>query len=186
MRTLQTERLALVPVNASNSETLWHLLQAPNLRDFQELPSVGLTQFKRLVAERPRRFHPHAAGRFEWLVYVRGDVAPIGWVSMRLSDRDPIGGEVGYSVLERARGQGYATEAARALIAEGFTRADLKRVRAYCLPENAASRAVLSKLGFAEDGILRHGATIAGRAVDIMAFVFERQAVGAAARPARG
>jgi ribosomal-protein-alanine N-acetyltransferase len=186
MRTLQTERLAMVPVNASNSETLWHLLQAPNLRDFQELPSVGLAQFKRLVAERPHRLHAHAAGRFEWLIFVRGSDVPIGWVSLRLSDRDPIGGEVGYSVLESGRGKGYATEAASALIAEGFTRADLKRVRAYCLPENAASRAVLAKLGFSEDGILRHGATIAGRPVDILAFVFERQAVGATARPARG
>ncbi|HEY8320301.1 MAG TPA: GNAT family N-acetyltransferase [Candidatus Baltobacteraceae bacterium] len=175
MRTLQTERLALVPVNASNSETLWHLLQAPHLRDFQELPSVGLAQFKRLVAERPQRLHDHAAGRFEWLMFVRGEDEPIGWVSLRLSDRDPVGGEVGYSVLERARGKGYATEASRALIAEGFSRANLKRVRAYCLPENVASRAVLAKLGFASDGLLRHGATIAGRPVDILAFVFERQ-----------
>jgi len=175
MRTLQTERLALVPVNASNSEKLWHLLQAPHLRDFQELPSVGLAQFKRLVAERPQRLHDHAAGRFEWLMFVRGEDEPIGWVSLRLSDRDPVGGEVGYSVLERARGKGYATEASRALIAEGFNRANLKRVRAYCLPENVASRAVLAKLGFAADGLLRHGATIAGRPVDILAFVFERQ-----------
>ena len=182
MRTLQTERLALVPVNASNSETLWTLLQAPHLRDFQELPTVGLAQFKRLVAERPQRLHAHAVGRFEWLMIPHGSEDPVGWVSLRLSDRDPVGGEVGYSVLATARGNGYATEASRALIAEGFARASLRRVRAYCLPANHASRAVLNKLGFSPDGVLRHGATVGGRPVDILAFVFERQRVAAGSR----
>jgi RimJ/RimL family protein N-acetyltransferase len=183
MRTLQTERLTLVPVNAKNSEALWNLLQAPHLREFQELPTVGLTQFKRLVAERPHRLQPRSVGRFEWLMIPHGEVDPIGWVSLRMHDRDPIGAEVGYSVLASARGSGYATEASRALIAEGFEQAKLQRIRAYCLPENAASRAVLTKLGFAPDGLLEHGATVGGKPVDILAFLFVRQAVGACTSP---
>lgn len=180
MRTLHTERLELVPVNERNSEVLWTLLQAPYLREFQELPNVGLAQFKRLVAERPRRLAPRTSGRFEWLVFARGSELPVGWVSLRMSDRDTIGAEVGYSMIASARGRGYATEAARALMAEGFASAGLKRIRAYCLPENQASRKVLTRLGFAPDGLLPHGATVRGKPVDILAFVCERQAVAAA------
>jgi len=175
MRTVQTRRLRLEPVGDANSEILWGLLQAPHLRDYQELPGAGLEQFKRMVADRPKSMKPRAIGRFEWLIYARSGDAPVGWMSLRLSDRDPVAGEIGYSILHAERGRGYATEAARAIIAEGFESAGLRRIRAYCVPENRASRAVLSKLGFAPDGVLPHGATVAGRAVDILSFVFERQ-----------
>lgn len=175
MRRLQTKRLTLEPVRSENGEVLWHLLQAPHLRDFQELPNAGLAQFKRIVADRPQELRPRAVGRFEWLIYARTSEDPVGWVSLRLSDRDPVAGEIGYSVLLSERGNGYATEAVRALIAEGFASAELQRIRAYCVPENLASRAILKKLGFSPDGMLPHGATVGGKAVDILSFVYERQ-----------
>ena len=38
---MRTERLRLTPVTVQNSGTLWHVLQQPDLRMYQELPSVG-------------------------------------------------------------------------------------------------------------------------------------------------
>jgi len=175
MKEIRTARLRLVPVTVRNAGLLWEILQAPDLRDFQDLPNLNREEFLKAVDARPGRFGPGTAGRFEWLVhYIRGERAPLGWVSLRVPDGDKSSAEIGYSVVRAYRKRGIATEAVAALIAEGFHRAHLKRIRAYCLPENSASRAVLKRSGFETDRTLPRGATVQGKPVDVLAHTLER------------
>jgi RimJ/RimL family protein N-acetyltransferase len=62
--------------------------------------------------------------------------------------------EIGYSVLPPFQSRGYATEAARALIAWAFSHSDVDRVTAETLPDLIASIRVMEKCGmcFAGDG----------------------------------
>lgn len=62
----------------------------------------------------------------------------------------PVDGEteIGYGLVEEVRGQGLATEAVQALIAE--TRETGVRLRASVAPDNSASLRVLAKCGFTE------------------------------------
>ena len=55
--------------------------------------------------------------------------------------------EIGWRLVRTAWGRGYATEAARAALADSFTRARLTEVLAYTAPDNARSQAVMSRLG---------------------------------------
>lgn len=174
MHVILTERLRLVPVGPQNADILWNLLQQPHLREYQDLPDVDLAQFRRTVAARPRRLHAGSWGRFEWLIYLEGVREPVGWASLRIMERATTTGEVGYSVVREYRGRGIATEALRALVAEALEKLDMRRVRAYCVPENAASRAVLRNAGFQDDGVLPHGATVQGTPVDVLGYVLER------------
>jgi [ribosomal protein S5]-alanine N-acetyltransferase len=174
MRAIVTERLRLVPVTPENADVLWDVLQLPGLRDFQDLPEVDLVQFRRNVASRPRTLNPGTWGRFEWLVYFAGIVAPVGWASLRIGERTTFAAEVGYSIVRDYRGRGIATEAVMALVDDSFARLRLRRLRAYCVPENLASRAVLERAGFEDDGILPHGATVQGKPVDVLGYVLER------------
>jgi RimJ/RimL family protein N-acetyltransferase len=176
MRTITSERLQLIPVMTENAEALWRVLQEPGLREYQDLPDVDLTQFERMVAARPKHLRAGAHGRFEWLIYLEGIADPVGWASLRIAERASHTGEIGYSVVQEYRGRRIATEAVRILVREAFSRASLRRLRAYCVPGNVASRMVLLHAGFEEDGLLAHGATIQGRAVDVMGFVLERDA----------
>ena len=176
MRTILTQRLRLVPVTSANAGVLWEVLQAPDLRDYQDLPDVNRSQFVRIVGARPKRFGAGVAGRFEWLLHqVEGGGAPLGWVSLRVGEATRTTAEVGYSVVHAHRGHGIATEAVAALVEEGFTRARLREIRAYCLPENASSRAVLRRNGFEEAGTLPRGATVQGKPVDVIAHSLERE-----------
>lgn len=179
MRSIRSDRLQLVPVTPENSGVLWAVLQEPGLRDFQDLPDVDAAQFKRTVADRPRVLEPSAAGRFEWLVYFglpgRETDSPLGWVSLRISERTPTIAEIGYSVVREQRGRGIATEAVAALIGEGFGSARLRCVRAYCVPRNVSSRTVLTRNGFEDDGLLPHGATVQGQPVDVIAYSLQRE-----------
>src|SRR5215469_1306067 len=129
---MSTPHLRLVPVTTENSDVLWDVLQHASFRDHQDLPEVDRPQLRRMVAARPRVLQPGSFGRYEWLIYVEGEESPVGWTSLRIGERSTSTAEVGYSVVEAFRGRGIATEALRAVVYEGFTRTQLRKIRAYC------------------------------------------------------
>jgi RimJ/RimL family protein N-acetyltransferase len=165
----------MVPVTPVNAASLWDLLQEPDLRDYQDLPDVDRAAFLRIIKGRPTRFGAGSIGRFEWLLhYLESDGEPLGWVSMRISESNRSAGEIGYSVVRQHRSKGIATEAVAALVEEGFRRAQLQEIRAYCLPENLSSRAVLRHNGFEDRGTLARGATVQGKPVDVILHSLDR------------
>ena len=62
---------------------------------------------------------------------------------------------IGYWVASAVTGGGVATGALALGVDHCFSRVGLHRVEATVRPENAASRAVLAKVGFREEGLLR-------------------------------
>lgn len=173
MRIIRTSRLRLTPVTAQNAAVLWRVLQAPDLRTFQDLPNLRAGAFTALVKGRPRCLRAGAVGRFEWLVYLHRVRRAAGWVSLRLCERDGAA-EIGYTIVREFRNQGVATEAVRALLEEAFERANVERISAYCIPGNRPSRRVLDRLGFREGALVRSGASVGGRAVDVLHYVLLR------------
>lgn len=174
MKALRTARLRLDPVDPRNARELWTLLNAPDLRKYQDIPRVAVEEFERQVRARPRALHGHATGRFEWLVNTLDPPAAIGWISLRVNDRAAAVGEVGYSLIASARGKGYATEALGAVVEEAFRSSELQEVQACCVPENAPSRGVLIRNGFGEERTIRGGAVIRGRHVDVVLYRLHR------------
>ncbi|MHB8152222.1 MAG: GNAT family N-acetyltransferase [Bacillati bacterium] len=172
MRVLHAEGLRLEPVLPRNAAVLWGVLKEPGLREYQELPAVSAAEFAHMVEQRERRLDAESLGRFEWLIYPTGATQPVGWVSLRIPSGALRAGEIGYTLLPQARGRGYATRAVRALLAEAQAVAVLAEIRAYCVPENQASRRVLERIGFRKTDLLRHGATVAGRAVDVVVYAY--------------
>lgn len=176
MRSLRTIRLRLLPVTAANARSLWHVLQQPDLRAFQDLPNVSAEAFDEMVAKRPKVLQHGVSGRFEWLIYPSRSRKPAGWISLRVAERDLATGEIGYSIVREARRQGIASEAVGAVLDEAFDQAELSRINAYCVPENHPSRRLLKRMGFRFEGILPHGATVSGRAVDVLMHCIDREA----------
>lgn len=63
--------------------------------------------------------------------------------------------EIGWVFNPAYHRQGYATEAAAALLAYGFEELHLHRIIATCQPENPASYGVMEKLGMRREGWFR-------------------------------
>jgi RimJ/RimL family protein N-acetyltransferase len=59
--------------------------------------------------------------------------------------------EAGWRLARPYWGKGYAVEAARAAIEDGFGRLGLEEIVAYTVPENRASRQVMERLGMTRD-----------------------------------
>lgn len=106
-----------------------------DLRDF-------LPAYANIVGDAAAR-----AGWGIWLMLHPGEQSLIGDIGMKGPPDDTGTVEIGYSVLPAFRGHGYATEAARALVAWAAEQPGVRRVTAECLEDNQASIRVLEKTG---------------------------------------
>ncbi|WP_109464717.1 GNAT family N-acetyltransferase [Albibacillus kandeliae] len=94
----------------------------------------------------------------------REDEALVGAITLDNIRRGPAqAGTLGYWTGEPHARQGYMREAIGALVHHAFTRMDLSRIEAACLPENAASRGLLESSGFKYEGVAQSYLQISGR-----------------------
>jgi ribosomal-protein-alanine N-acetyltransferase len=84
-------------------------------------------------------------------------------------------GTLGYWMGERWAGKGLMTEAVGALLPYAFEGLNLHRVHAAFLPHNMASRRVLEKNGFREEGFAEKYLQIDGRWADHVLFGLTRE-----------
>jgi ribosomal-protein-alanine N-acetyltransferase len=94
----------------------------------------------------------------------REDSVLVGALTLDNIRRGPAqAGTVGYWIGSGFARQGYMREALAAVVHYGFTKLDLSRIEAACLPENNASRGVLEKAGFKYEGVAQSYLQINGR-----------------------
>ena len=77
---------------------------------------------------------------------------------------------LGYWIGERISRQGYMFDAIRALVPFIFSTLGLHRIEAACLPSNDASKSLLTKLGFRQEGVARRYLQINGEWQDHLLF----------------
>ena len=143
---LLTPRLTLRSCTPADCADLIALEADPEVMRFlnggQPVPLQGLTDGDFLT---PRGTEPEVL-----VAHERETGHFVGWFA--LFDDGMAGGcktaELGYRLRRDAWGKGYATEGARALVAEAFGQLGFDRVRAQTMAVNHASRRVLEKAGF--------------------------------------
>jgi RimJ/RimL family protein N-acetyltransferase len=89
----------------------------------------------------------------------------IGDIAVRIHDNGRQA-TIGYTIAADAQGNGYATEAATAVVDALFEDADVHRIVASTDPENIASRRVLEKIGFRFEGRSPSSVFVHGQWVD--------------------
>src|SRR4051812_37457874 len=89
---------------------------------------------------------------FEFALMRTEDARLIGRAGMKLSEVEQNEAMLWYVLARRAWGQGYAVEAARAVLAFGFEQLRLHRILVEIDPRNAASLRVAEKLGLRREG----------------------------------
>ncbi|MHA6263670.1 GNAT family N-acetyltransferase [Arenibacterium sp. CAU 1754] len=97
-------------------------------------------------------------------LFRRTDEALVGAITLDNIRRGPAqAGTLGYWTGRPFARQGYMREAIGAVVHHAFTRLDLSRIEAACLPENAASRGLLECSGFKYEGVAQSYLQIDGR-----------------------
>lgn len=93
----------------------------------------------------------------------------IGVVNLKLSERHRSG-HLGYWMGAPYRGNGYMSEAARAVVEHGFQALNLHRVESACFAVNEASARVLENAGLVPEGCKRQAFLKEGLFQDLLLF----------------
>ncbi|SEW25159.1 GNAT family N-acetyltransferase [Chitinophaga arvensicola] len=101
-----------------------------------------------------QQYKDNGIGR--WAVIEKETNHFVGWAGLKLI-KEPVNGhvnyyDVGYRFIKRYWGKGYATECAIASLAYGFNELKADQLFAMTDAGNAASRRVLEKVGFMQNG----------------------------------
>jgi RimJ/RimL family protein N-acetyltransferase len=100
---------------------------------------------------------------YEFVLESKTEKKVIGACGLRIKSLFHQESDMGYVLHPDYWGQGYATEAARALAAFGFKQLKLHRVWATCDVNNKASEKVLKKCGMRKEGHFRSHLRLHGK-----------------------
>lgn len=93
--------------------------------------------------------------KFQLAVTLKSNGLLIGNCGIRMDKANDLEADIGYELDPKHWGQGYATEAAHAMVDFGFHRFGVHRVWSWCVADNTGSTHVLEKLGMRQEGRLR-------------------------------
>jgi RimJ/RimL family protein N-acetyltransferase len=147
MTVLVTDRLLLRPMRESDLDDLCALYADPEVMRYL---GNGQPRGREETAERLRRMLAHwdRYGFGIWAVCDKADGRYLGRCGYG-NLHDYPNRELAYSLHRSAWGNGYCTEAARAVVRHAFEATKLPRLMAVARPENLASINVMRKLGMA-------------------------------------
>lgn len=173
---LATERLLLRDYEQSDWQSLYESISDPEAVRYR-LSEIKTEEqvhafIQRAVAEaqeKPRQ-------RYQLAVLLKAENQLIGECELfvenfhHVEDFDNSQARIGYAFNPKYWGQGYATEAARAIVAFGFEQLKLHRIYAPCVPENIASARVLERIGMRREGHFRKSLWMKGCWVDVLLY----------------
>jgi RimJ/RimL family protein N-acetyltransferase len=150
-RELRTDRLLLRRWTVADREPFAALNADPTVVEF--LPGALLREESDALAERiEAHFDRHDFGL--WAVEVPDGVPFAGYVGLavpRFEGHFTPCVEVGWRLAAEHWGHGYATEAARAVLAFGFDELGLDEIVSFTTTANLRSRRVMERIGMSHD-----------------------------------
>ena len=151
---LKTDRLRLRQLNADDAAFILELVNEPAWLQFIGDRGVRtLEDARTYLVTGPVAMYARL-GFGLWAVERKDGGAPVGICGLIKRDTMPDV-DLGYALLERFRGCGYAREAAAAALAHGRDTLKLARVVALTSPDNERSVRLLDKLGFRFERMIR-------------------------------
>jgi aminoglycoside 6'-N-acetyltransferase len=164
-----TERLVIRRFRPADAAAFAGYRSDPQVARYQSwTPPVPLAVATDLVGQFAMA-DPGAPGWFQYAIALRADDAVlIGDIGVDLHDNG-MQAEIGFTLDRAHQGQGYATEALRAMLRRLFD-GGLLRVSAECDARNEPSARVLDRLGFRREGLRRRHTWLKGEWTDDLLF----------------
>jgi [ribosomal protein S5]-alanine N-acetyltransferase len=142
---LETTRLTLRPLEEQDAGFILNLLNQPSfLRFIGDRQVRSLEQARAYIVDGPQRSYAQY-GFGMLLVQLRTGAAPIGLCGLLKREYLPDP-DLGFAYLPEYWSQGFALEAARAVLEDAFVSAGMQRIAAIVQPDNLASITLLNKL----------------------------------------
>ncbi len=152
MLPLETERLIIRPFEESDRALFHEINSDEKVMEFYP--------YRRTRAQSDEIFDKGRLGLAETgygytAVELKATGECIGYCCLAIPDLEPVlpkgTVEIGWRTAARYWGNGYTTEAAKALLLDGFTRRGLSEIISFAVPANLRSLAVMERIGMFRD-----------------------------------
>lgn len=166
-RELQTERLLLRKITPQDVEDLYEIYSDPEvMRYFDDRYAFEtMAEAEEMVAGYVKGLHEGT--EYRWGIVLKETGKLVGTCGFHALSEYHKRVEVGYDLNRDYWGRKIMTEALTQIIDLAFTECGVNRIEAFVEPPNAASRALLEKLGFSLEGTLREHEMCRGELIDI-------------------
>lgn len=153
---LTTDRLTLAEFTTADSAFILRLVNTPSwIKYIGERDVSNIAEAEQYLLEGPiKSYRDHGFGFYG--MKLRSTGKPIGMCGLiKRDDMKEI--DLGFALLPEFEGQGYALEAARAVLEYAAEKLGLVRLIAFTLPNNLRSISLLKRLGFSYEESMLYG-----------------------------
>ncbi|MEU4163258.1 GNAT family protein [Actinoplanes sp. NPDC026670] len=162
---MTTERLILRRFRASDAPALAAYRSDPEVARYQSWDAPFPIGSAEVAVRNFAASSPAEPGRFQYAIELADEQRLIGDVYVRLHD-NRMQGEIGFTLATAYQKRGFAAEAVGAVLDRLFRAQGLHKVTGECDARNARSAALLERLGFQREGLLRQQTFIKGEWTD--------------------
>ena len=151
---LETKRLLLRKITLDDAPAVFAYASDPQVPVYMPWsPHQSIAETYEYLAHVIDRYQQGWPG--PWGIQHKADAKLIGTCAYGSWEREHRRAEIGYVLHRGYWGQGYMTEAVRAILDFGFRRMGLNRIEARCEAPNIGSARVMEKIGMSYEGLLR-------------------------------
>ncbi|GMK41256.1 acetyltransferase [Paenibacillus sp. CCS19] len=153
---LETERLIIRPYIESDRIESFELMQNPEVLTYMHMDIFSLEEYQGVFDWLMSSYDTPFDEPFKYSFAIRSKTtgAFVGWCGVGTLDFSAPDKELYYLIGREYWGNGYAAEAASALIDYAFEVIGIDKLYAKADPRNAASVRIIEKLGFSFDRVL--------------------------------
>lgn len=171
---IQTQRLVLRSLRASDAERVYAYRSLPEVARFQSWDSVSLDEVRAYIAGQTA-LRADEPGWYQLAIADRSTDRVVGDLGIHILEDDIRQVELGFTLAPDAQGQGYATEAVRGALHHLFGVLGKHRAIASADPRNARSVALLRRVGFRLEAHHRDSLWFKGGWADDLIFALLRR-----------
>ncbi|AEA44663.1 GNAT family N-acetyltransferase [Fluviicola taffensis] len=141
---LETSRLYLREMTPQDAEVAYILNLDPDVIRYTGDDAFESVGEAKAFLENYSSYKTYGFGR--WAVILKETDEYLGWCGLKYTlELDEF--DIGYRLMKKFWGKGYATEAAKACLEVGFNQFNMESIVGRAMPENGASIRVLEKIG---------------------------------------
>jgi ribosomal-protein-alanine N-acetyltransferase len=147
---VETERLVLREILPSDAYGMYELDSDPEVQKYVgNNPISSISEAERTIESIRNQYLNNGIGR--WAVIEKNTGNFIGWSGLKLVTETTNNHinyhDIGYRLIRKYWGKGFATESATAVLKYGFNKFLLKKIYAIADVNNSSSKKVLEKIG---------------------------------------
>jgi len=151
---LNSDRLSFIEIKQEHLTDLFKLFGDNNVTKYYNLKTFETEQDgQKFIDWYKNRFKEKLSIR--WGISLKGQSEIIGTIGFNNFTKNHRA-NIGYDLQTEYWNNGYATEALKTIVEFGFKQLKINRIEAEVMIGNTASERILEKLGFTNEGLLRH------------------------------